>query len=107
MDVPEMVERVARALAKIRYAHVGSDSEDRLVRGTPNWEFCVQDARAAIEAMREPTERMKYVGGTKCEDMMFGGDPDYTGIIFTDMGTVYTTMLSEALSPSLKEQERT
>lgn len=40
----EMIERVARALAKL------ADND--------NWNEFVPDARAAIEAMREPTDAM-------------------------------------------------
>lgn len=58
----------------------------------------VKDARAAIEAMRQPTQTMEYAGGIKCEEMMFGGDADYTGVIFKDMGTVWRTMADAALT---------
>lgn len=56
------IERVARALAKVRYAHCGEDREN-LVRGTPNWHFCRQDAQIAIEALRRPTTSSATVPG--------------------------------------------
>jgi len=52
-----MIERVARRLAQIRYAHCGEDREN-LVPGKENWEFCVYDARAALAVIRTPTEAM-------------------------------------------------
>lgn len=45
----DMVERVARALAKL---------SDDLGYDEGKWRYCEQDARAAIGAMREPTEAM-------------------------------------------------
>lgn len=55
----EMIERVARALAK-------SDGVDPDYRkcgiGIPKWERYVGEARAAIEAMREPTQEMLFDG---------------------------------------------
>lgn len=48
-----MVEKVARALAEKHYAHVGGPDAECLVPGTPNWKFCVEDARTAIEAQRD------------------------------------------------------
>jgi len=45
----EMVERVARALSG-------------WLHGSPSWESCFPMARAAIEAMREPTEAMVWAG---------------------------------------------
>lgn len=50
-----MVERMARAIATSRFGHDGWDDDDD---GSQYWERCVEDARAAIEAMREPTESM-------------------------------------------------
>ena len=53
-------------------------------------------ARAAIEAMREPTDSMSVSGGLKCEQLMFEGVG--TGVIFQDMATVFTSMIDRALS---------
>ena len=49
-----MVERVARALCKLD----GVDPDGPTTRGSVNWKLCEEDARAAIEAMREPTQGM-------------------------------------------------
>lgn len=76
-EANEMVRRVTDAL------RAGGSYEDM--------------ARAAIEALREPTQTMEYVGGTKLEDMMFGGDPEGTGTIFKDMGIVYRDMIDASL----------
>jgi hypothetical protein len=67
----EMVERVARAIA----GHNGYDPDDMSGAhniGGPMWMAFVQEARAAIEAMREPTMDM-VVAGTEqwlCEAAM-------------------------------------
>lgn len=53
-------------------------------------------ARAAIEALREPSPQMCVAGGQKCEAMLFEGEG--TGVIFTDMGTVFTTMIDAILN---------
>lgn len=52
----DMVERVARALAAADGMHpeAVSNDEDQV----PGWTLYVDDARAAIEAMREPTDAM-------------------------------------------------
>jgi ClpX C4-type zinc finger len=61
-------------------------------------EICEQAAKAAIEAMREPSDAMMVAGGLKCEAMMFEDDPQATGVIFKDMGVVFTTMIDAELS---------
>jgi hypothetical protein len=52
-------------------------------------------ARTAIEAMREPSEAMRVAGGLKCEALMFEGDG--SGVIFQDMGVVFSAMVDEAI----------
>lgn len=58
----EMVERVARAIA------------DAQPNG-PGWRYCVPDAIAAIAAMREPTDAMRWakelphIGPDDCADL--------------------------------------
>lgn len=47
----DAVEAMARALADRQYVHCGGASGNSLVRGTPNWSFCVHDARAALAAL--------------------------------------------------------
>jgi hypothetical protein len=61
----EMVEQAARALAKKRYSHCGSypDDAESFVKGIKNWEFCVDDVKVVIRAMREPTQEMEIVAG--------------------------------------------
>lgn len=62
-EVPPMVERVARAIC--RATDLGSPDdweEDRQGNRTYNWEVCIPSARAAIEAMREPTGKMVSAG---------------------------------------------
>jgi hypothetical protein len=52
----EMVERVAKALSIVDGNHPDACSNDE--EEIPAWKLYVKDARAAIEAMREPTEAM-------------------------------------------------
>lgn len=59
--------------------------------------FLEKFARIAVEAMREPTESMQVAGGLKAEAIMFEGDKDGTGVVFTDMGHVYRAMIRAAL----------
>lgn len=82
----EYIERIATAICE---ADCGTVSENELDR-------CRGLARAAVNAAREPTDAMKVAGGLKCEAMMFEGDPDFTGVIFNDMGVVFRTMLDTA-----------
>jgi hypothetical protein len=72
----EMVERVARAIcAKTNIAMEGVtevvlDNPDYVIPGnrrfdktdTPRWKLYVDQSRAAIEAMREPTDPMIHAG---------------------------------------------
>lgn len=58
-DIPEMVERVARALAPLSWAALGlADTLAHKNRRTAS----LRHARAAIEAMRDPTDAMVEVG---------------------------------------------
>jgi hypothetical protein len=57
------------------------------------------EASGMVMVPREPTQDMELAGGLKCEGLMFEGDPDYTGVIFKDMGTVYKTMIAAFPSP--------
>ena len=64
-----MIERVARALCKARLRD--PDEELTILTGPkggssqPRWMFHVSEARAAIEAMREPTSPMVEIGGIR------------------------------------------
>lgn len=66
-----MIEKVARAIWDANGWHAPNDEDRR----TAPWALCRRQARAAIEAMREPTEAMthalKFYG-------MLDGDTDQT-----------------------------
>jgi hypothetical protein len=47
----EFIEKVARAIAQVRHGSEGYRDEDD---GVQFWELCIDEARAAIETMREP-----------------------------------------------------
>lgn len=68
----EMIERVARALCKADGCDPDHESPDQIDAGIKLWTRYVRDARAAIEAMREPTEAMseavKPLGLCRTED---------------------------------------
>ena len=89
MAEQSMIERVARAiLAKVPQGYGMYEQEAR------------EYAKAAIEAMREPSHAMKLVGGLRCEAMMFENDPEYSGVIFNDMAVVFRDMIDAALQDS-------
>jgi hypothetical protein len=52
------IEEIARAIA-----NAGGEYPDRIVGGKPLWVFHVSQARAAMEALREPSDKMKEAGG--------------------------------------------
>lgn len=59
------IERVARALARSDSDKIGPficDDGRKVAAGKPGWTAWVEDARDAIEAMREPTEAMNERG---------------------------------------------
>lgn len=77
----DMIERVARALCEAASMNPN------------NWPHKVGAARAAIEAMMEPTDSMKSVGFEKWRATSIRSD--------TSQGAdIYRAMLSEALAPS-------
>jgi hypothetical protein len=91
----EMVERVARVLQRQHHncdasaaAEWGKDSEDDCYQNAYR-----SDARAAIAAMREPTDGMLKV----CEgmDLHIAQTPSY--------GEAYTAMIDAALSSEISE----
>lgn len=68
-DVPEMVERVARAMC--RAAGIDPDFRGEILSATggkAKWEYEVPSARAAIEAMREPGEAVIAAVENKAEE---------------------------------------
>lgn len=80
----EMIERVARALVLSEF---GCDPGTKARDGRPLWEFHVGKARAAIAAMREPTEAMKEA-------------PDNAGIADDDeysIGEFYAEQIWQAM----------
>ena len=54
-----MIEQVARAICKTHGAFV----PDALTNGVAAWKYYVPEARAAIAAMREPTDEIKREAG--------------------------------------------
>jgi hypothetical protein len=55
----EMIERVARAIYLVQAKADGWDDEQSFdLQVDMHWENCIPHARAAIAAMREPTEGM-------------------------------------------------
>lgn len=87
----EIVEKVAKAFGSVTW------QENKTVGDYRN-----EVARAAIKATLEhlrdnPSDSVQVQGGLKAEAMMFEGDPDYTGVIFRDMGVVFAAMISQAL----------
>lgn len=56
-----------------------------------------RQAHSIIKLMRIPTDSMMAAGGLKCEAMMFEDAPEGTGVIFKDMGVVFTAMIDQAL----------
>lgn len=105
----EMVERVARAIAaglgydwNTLYASKSEWNADRGSRHDINVPYkpdFIEAARAAIEAMMEPTEAMIAAAWPL---------PNFDGPIMdhrkSDLKDYWQAMLSEALSPSLKEE---
>lgn len=84
-DAPSMVERVARRFYE----------EHDLGR-----QQALAFARTAIEAMREPTERMAYIASWAVGP---GGD----GAKMRECATVFTTMVDEALKSDEPRPEQT
>ena len=99
-ETPEMVERVALALEAAAMEHGSKVNSE-----TTAQEFTRIMARAAIEAMREPTDAMKVAGGLKLEAMLFEGDPDCTGNVFEDMAFIHRPMIDTALTAAKREHE--
>jgi hypothetical protein len=84
----EMEERVARALCKRRAAIEFTPEEfiiDHLGRRVQYWSLWTEDARAAIEAIREPTEAMERAGQ---EEELSGTE---------DVKAIYRAMIDAAL----------
>lgn len=82
----EMVERVARVLSIADGNHPEACSNDG--EETPAWTLYVDDARTAIEAMREPTKDMQNAGFTAL---------DYHADCHCDHNDVWREMINAAL----------
>jgi hypothetical protein len=61
-EIPEMVERVARAILLARPFFKPEEIVRAQVGNWPIWHQAIVDARAAIAAMREPTAAMQKAG---------------------------------------------
>lgn len=87
----EMVERVARAIASKLETNPDEMIEDMSCVGShPAWTEYEESARAAIEAMREPTEAMRDAGGVVAGSRR--DDPDCP-----TAEAVWSAMISAAL----------
>ena len=100
MPDSEMIEKIAKAIfmAELPFSglrtYAPSTDPWAIAQRSTKRQYLAQ-ARAAIEAMMEPTEAMiSFANETVRPDSDNAQCPDF-----------YRAMLSEALSPSLKEQE--
>jgi len=82
MAESEMIERVARAICRAEYGP-----------GDAGWANQIPAARAAIEAMREPTEGMLDKGAVAEGD----------GNLAQQALNIWAAMIDAALSPSTKD----
>lgn len=79
-----MIEKVARALV----TSSGLDPDQQYGRHGPEWKLYVDNAKAAIEAMREPTPEMLV-----SEDIHWG----YSCHVCGGLKSGYETMIDAAL----------
>lgn len=94
----EMVERVARAICTEQPGcKIGGRSPDdrNTLRGTPLWMSFASEARAAIAALREPTEAMIDAAWPLVADSL-GADRAASREIAT---AVWIAMIDQALKP--------
>ena len=87
----DMVEKVAKAIATKALGEVGRDYDPFAIQK------CIPYARAAIAAMREPTDEMNDAGADKCD----GGCAEES-CQFGFMGKIWTAMIDAALKCSTK-----
>ena len=99
----EMVERVARAACSNWYdmvvASYGPDRADWSEAAQEGWKAAITMARAAIEAMREPTAEMAEAG----DDIAIYHPDD---IIRNQAEPIYQAMIDAALSTHLNAKEQ-
>lgn len=86
----DIIERVARAICQAN--QVEPDSDSQTDGNACQWEDYAEDARAAIAAMREPTDAMIEVGEMKANDLT---QPDWSPIDIASR--TYTAMIDAAL----------
>jgi len=88
----DMIERVAKAI------YASSPFPDGLEFLDPEpWRSCIDSARAAIEAMREPNESMRR------KMWLYGSHPDKE---FVMDGGMWREMIDAALECSTKQTEK-
>jgi hypothetical protein len=84
----EMIERVARAMYRQRISDLGiyGDNQEKTDQAVDRcWPFCSAQARAAIEAMREPTPGMVEAGDVMTMSQM-GPVKTYQAMITAALG---------------------
>lgn len=86
----DMIERVARAIAGVN--GIGLDEANEAM-----WRVHEMEARAVIEAMREPTEAMLEAYDNTVQ-IDFEGEP-------LNLPQAYTAMIDAALGPQATEGE--
>jgi hypothetical protein len=102
--VSEMVERLAKALFAIRMATVAGDSRfeqyawDR--ENNSYREHCLREARACIEALREPTPEMVEAAAGGIADF----SERYIGSARSAVETAWTAMLDAALTSDASDK---
>ena len=98
-------DTLREAVARAQCAAGGFDPDEAMPNGGSRWRYYLPTTDAALSAIEaagwlvvpvEPTEPMRFAGGTVCEQIMFEGYPLANGVIFDDMAIVYTAMLSAA-----------
>lgn len=88
-----MIERVARAICRTTFEDIdGPDLEAEVDRCWYVWEGA---ARAAIEAMRQPTMAMVHAGEWAQEADWCGGD----ALGWKQIPVTFTAMIDAALKP--------
>lgn len=102
-DSETMIEKVARALCEAEGMNPDHESNEDMDEAAKLWTTYRHLARAAIEAMREPTAAMKLAGADK-----------HNGYYHTeeqardDSGLIFTAMIDAALSaPNSTEKAST
>lgn len=99
MAEPEMIERVRSAILAAMRAHGevvyvdATPRSDGTFRLDGDFDLAAL-ARAAIEAMREPTDSMSVNGGLELEEQMFAQQ----GLVFDGAKAVFQRMIDAALA---------